>query len=76
MEIYFDCGIDAPKTTVFMTYKGEQTMLERQMDSIFYGKCTPKSVLTATTLAGPSIKHWVLGGYILLNNDENAQKFV
>jgi len=43
-------------------------MLERH-------KWNPKSPLTATTLAGPSIKHGVLGGYILLKNDENAQKF-
>jgi len=34
-------------------------------DLIFYRKCDPKLLLTATTLAGPSIKHGVLGGYIL-----------
>jgi len=31
----------------------------------FDRKCNPKSLLTATTLAGPSIKRVVLGGYIL-----------
>jgi len=32
---------------------------------IFYRKCNPKSLLTATTLVGPRIKHGVLGGYSL-----------
>jgi len=30
----------------------------------FFRKCNMKSLLTATTLAGRSIKHVVLGGYI------------
>jgi len=34
-------------------------------DLIFYRKCNPKSLPTVTTLARPSIKHGVLGGYIL-----------
>jgi len=33
-------------------------------DLIFYGKCNQKSLLAATTLAVPSIKHRVFGGYI------------
>jgi len=32
---------------------------------IFDWKCNPKSQLTKTTLAGLSIKHGVMGGYIL-----------
>jgi len=52
------------QTAIFVTYKRQQTMLERQKDSIFYVKCNPESVLTATTLVGQSIKHGVLGGYI------------
>jgi len=51
--------------------------VERLKDLIFYyRKCNPKSLLSATTLAGPSIEHGVLGGYILKKNDENTQKFI
>jgi len=40
-------------------------MLEKQKDSIFYCKCNPKLLLSATTLAGPRVKH--LGEHTLTN---------
>jgi len=56
------------QTTVNDVRKAEKT------SPIFYRKCNSKSLLTATTLAVPSIKTGVLVRYIL--NNENAQKFV
>jgi len=50
----------------FRDFKQQQTMLERQKkNSIFYWKCNPESLSTATTLAGQQYK-----------KNENAQKFV
>jgi len=51
-------------------------MLEKQKDSIFYRKCNPKSLLTATTLAGWSTKHWVFAGTFLkmMKSHRNSSK--
>jgi len=41
-----------------------------------YRKCNPKSLLTATNVAEPSIKHWVLGEYILKNNENTEIRLI
>jgi len=50
-------------------------MLEKQKRLNFISEMQSKVILTATNLAGLSIKHGVLGGYIL-KKQRNALKFV
>jgi len=78
----FELGLAALRTPTSesaiwrTTGNGLQTMLERQKALNFTPEMQSKVTTNCDNSSGTKYKTRVLGGYILLKNDENAQKFI